>query len=130
MIQTTLGKVYNAYVTINQIRNKVKGTDALHVFHLKNMLKEGVDFMAEEDARLVADAGGMVTDNGMVIIADKEKRSEYLNARKNLDNQETEIQADPVVIMIDRCPDVTAEQIEMVDGFVIFNEEVNDNGTE
>lgn len=130
MIQTTLGKVYNAYVTINQIRNKVKGTDALHVFHLKNMLKEGVDFMAEEDARLVADAGGMVTDNGMVIIADKEKRSEYLNARKNLDNQETEIQADPVVIMIDRCPDVTAEQIEMVDGFVIFNEEVNDNGNE
>lgn len=130
MIQTTLGKVYNAYVTINQIRNKVKGTDALHVFHMKNMLKEGVDFMAEEDARLVADAGGMVTDNGMVIIADKEKRSEYLKARKDLDNQETEIQADPVVIMIDRCPDVTAEQIEMLDGFVIFNEEVNDNGNE
>lgn len=130
MIQTTLGKVYNAYVTINQIRNKVKGTDALHVFHMKNMLKEGVDFMAEEDARLVADAGGMVTDNGMVIIADKEKRSEYLKARKDLDNQETEIQADPVVIMIDRCPDVTEEQIEMLDGFVIFNEEVNDNGNE
>ena len=128
MIKTTLGNAYNAYVTINQIRNKVKGIDALHVFHMKNMLKESVDFMAEEDARLVSESGGTVTETGMVIIADKARRSEYLKARKELDDQETEIQAEPITIMIDRCPDVTAEQIEMLDGFVIFEEGVDDNG--
>lgn len=128
MINTTLGNAYNAFVTINQIRNKVKGIDALHIYHMKNMLTESVDFMAEEDARLVSEAGGTVTDSGMVIIADKAKRSEYLKARKELDNQETEIQADPITIMIERCPDVTAEQIEMLDGFVVFEEGVIENG--
>lgn len=128
MIRTTLGNVYNAFVTLNQIRNRVRGMDALHVFHLKNMLKESVDFMAEEDAKLVADAGGMVTENGMVIIADKVMRSEYLKARKELDNQETEINTEPIVILIDRCPDVTAEQIENLVGFVIFDEEMMNDG--
>jgi hypothetical protein len=130
MIQTTLGKVYSAFIATNQIRNMVKGTDALHLFHLRNMLKESVDFMAEEDVRMVAEAGGTIMETGMVIIADKEKRSEYAKARKELDNQETEILTDPIRIRIAKCPDVTAEQIELLDGFVIFEEEVDKNGNE
>ena len=125
MIQATMGKIYRAFQAINQIRNLVRGMDALHLFHLKNMLRESVDFMAEEDVRMVTDAGGVITDTGMVIIADKEKRAEYMKARKELDEQETEIHTDPVVIRIDRCPDITAEQIELLDGFVIFEEDDN-----
>ena len=125
MIQATMGKIYRAFQAINQIRNLVRGMDALHLFHLKNMLRESVDFMAEEDVRMVTDAGGVITDTGMVIIADKEKRAENMKARKELDEQETEIHTDPVVIRIDRCPDITAEQIELLDGFVIFEEDDN-----
>ena len=127
MIKTTMGKIYAAFLGINQIRNQVRGMDALHLFHLKNMLKESVDYMAEEDVRMVADAGGVITETGMVIIADKEKQKEYVKARKELDDMETEIQTDPVVILISRCPDVTVEQIERLEGFVIFKED-DDNG--
>ena len=88
MIKTTLGKIYTAFLGINQIRNQVKGMDALHLFHLKNMLKESVDFMAEEDVRMVTEAGGVITETGIVIIADKEKQKEYVKARKELDEQE------------------------------------------
>ena len=129
MIKTTLGKIYTAFLGINQIRNQVKGMDALHLFHLKNMLKESVDFMAEEDVHMVTEAGGVITETGIVIIADKEKQKEYVKARKELDEQETEIQTDPVIIRISRCPDVTVEQIERLDGFVIFKED-DDNGNQ
>ena len=129
MIKTTLGKIYTAFLGINQIRNQVKGMDALHLFHLKNMLKESVDFMAEEDVRMVTEAGGVITETGIVIIADKEKQKEYVKARKELDEQETEIPTDPVIIRISRCPDVTVEQIERLDGFVIFKED-DDNGNQ
>ena len=127
MIKTTMGKIYAAFLGINQIRNQVRGMDALHLFHMKNMLKESVDYMAEEDVRMVTDAGGVITETGLVIIADKEKQKEYVKARKELDDMETEIQTDPVVILISRCPDVTVEQIERLEGFVIFKED-DDNG--
>ena len=128
MIQTTHGKSYNAFIALSQIRNLVKGMDALHVFHMRNMLKESVDFMSEEELRMVSDAGGTVTDSGVVLIADKEKRAEYIKARKELDDMPCEIPAEPVIIRIERCPDVTAEQIENLDGFVIFVEEATENG--
>ena len=127
MIQTTHGKAYNAFIALSQVRSLVKGMDALHVFHMRNMLKEAVDFMAEEEMRLVGEAGGTVTDSGMVIIPDPAKKAEYMKARAELDGMPYEVDADPVVIRIDRCPDVTGEQIEMMDGFVEFVE-VKDDG--
>ena len=127
MIQTTHGKAYNAFIALSQVRSLVKGMDALHVFHMKNMLKEAVDFMAEEEMRLVSEASGTVTDSGMVIIPDPAKKAEYMKARMELDRMPYEVKTDPVVILIDRCPDVTGEQIEMLAGFVEFAE-VSDDG--
>lgn len=129
MIQTTHGKAYSAFLALNQIRGSVRGMDALHIFHLKNRLKESVDFMGEEEVRLVNEAGGTITEGGMVIIPEREKKVEYLKARKELDDLPCEIHTEPIVIRIDRCPDVTGEQIEMLDEFVIF-EEGDDNGNE
>ena len=126
MIQTTHGKAYSAFMAIIQIRNMVKGMDALHAFHLKNMLKESVDFMGEEEVRLVEEAGGVITESGQVLIPDKEKQRTYIAERKKLDEMPCEIQTEPIRIRIDRCPEVTAEQIEMLDGFVIFEEEESD----
>ena len=40
MIQTTLDRALEAFAAVNAIRSMVKGMDALHVFHLKNRLKD------------------------------------------------------------------------------------------
>lgn len=129
MIQTTHGKAYGAFIALSQIRGGVRGMDALHVFHMRNMLRESVEFLSEEEQRLVAEAGGVITDTGMVVIADAAKKAAYLHERMELDRMPCEIQTEPIRIRIDRCPDVTAEQIEMLDGFVIFEEGEN-NGNE
>lgn len=125
-METTHGRAYSAFIALNQIRGIVKGMDALHVFHLKNVLKEAVDFMSEEELRIVHDRDGIVTETGTVIIPDKAKREEYLAERKKLEEMPYEVNTEPITIRIDRCPDVTAEQIEMLDGFVIFEEGEND----
>lgn len=127
-METTHGKVFAAFVTLSQIRSMVKGIDALHVFHMRNRLKESVDFLSEEEMRLVQEADGIISENGTVMIPDREKRETYLAERRKIDELPCEIPADPITIRIDRCPDVTAEQIEMLDGFVIFTEGVENDG--
>ena len=127
MIKTNHGKAYAAFIALNGIRNSVKGIDALHVFHMKNKLKESAEFLGEEEMRLVQECGGTVGENGTLTIPDAGKRMQYISERKKLDELECEIDAEPVVIPIERCPDVTGEQIEMLAGFVEFAE-VSDNG--
>ena len=41
----------------------------LHVFHMKNQLKESVDFFSEEEMRMVTEAGGIVAGR-MAILAE------------------------------------------------------------
>ena len=127
MITTTHGKAYAAFMAIVQIRNMVKGMDALHAFHMKNALKDSVDFIGEEEIRLVEEFGGVIAETGQILIPDKKKQVEYIKARKQLDDMPCEIQTEPIRIRIDRCPDVNAEQVEALDGFVIFEEE-EENG--
>lgn len=129
MIKTTHGKTYSAFIALSQIRGMVRGMDALHVFHFKTVLQESVDFLTEEEMRLVQEADGIISGNGTVMITDRKKRETYLAERKKIDELPCEISADPIMIRIDKCPDVTAEQIEMLDGFVIFKE-VEDDGNE
>ncbi len=128
MIQTTLDRALEAFAAVNAIRSMVKGMDALHVFHLKNRLKESVDFLIEEEGKLIDENGGTITDTGMVIFPNPEKKTKFNKARKELGGMPAEVDAEPVVIRIEKCQEVTAEQIEALDGFVIFEEEVKQNG--
>lgn len=120
MIKTTMNEAFNAYLTLSRIRSKVKGMDALHLFHLKNMLQESVDFQNEEEGKLIEEAGGVITDNGTIIIADPEKKKAYMKARKELAEMQTEVQTEPVKVNLERNPDITMEEIELLQGFVEF----------
>ena len=120
MINSTLGKVVTAHGAINRIRQRVKGHDALNLFHMKNMLKEKVDFVVEEEAKLIEQYGGIVNDYGMVSFSDKEKKKEYNKDHKELDDMECEIATDPLSMSLEKNPDITLEDIEQLDGFINF----------
>lgn len=119
-IRTTQQKVIAAYTTLTALRKKVRGKDALDLFYLKNALQTNVDFQAEEEAKLVADHGGKVTDGGQIIIEDPEKRAAFQKAMGELGAMECEIKAEPVKVSLDRNPDITLGEIEALDGFVKF----------
>lgn len=120
MITTTMDKALTAFMALTRIRSKVRGKEALHLFHLKNVLQENVNFLTEEEARLVEENGGVITDTGAIIIADPEKRKAYQQARKELGEMECEVHTDPVKVSLDKNEELTMEDIELLDGFVIF----------
>lgn len=120
MISTTMDKALAAFGTLNRVRGRVKGKEALDLFRMKNALKESVDFQVEEELKLVNEYGGVITDKGSIIIADKEKREAFLTARKELGEMECQIEMEPVKLSLDKNPDITMEDIEQLDGFVEF----------
>lgn len=120
MIKKTIREVLSAYVALNRVRNKVKGKTALDLFLLKTAIKPNIDFMSEEEQKLVDQFGGAVTQTGMIIIADKVKRAEFQKARAELDDTECDIDTDPVCVDLEMNPDITMEDIEQLTGFVEF----------
>ena len=121
MITATNDRAVAAYAAINRIRRLVRGKDAKNLFHLKVMLQEHVDFVAEEELKLIEAAGGQILETGMVLIADREKRAQFEQSRRELGGMECAVDADEVTVSTDNCPEVTMEDIEQLAGFVNFD---------
>lgn len=120
-IKTTQRRAVLAHRIIQRMSMKVAGKAAFTLFRLKKQLKEIVEFQGEEQEKLVAKYGGKIAENGMILIADKGKRTEFDREDKELGAMECEIQ--PVDIRAADIPDITLEEIEILDGFVNFTEE-------
>lgn len=119
-IKTTQEKAVAAYKAINELRQKVKGKEALGLFHMKRVLQEHVDFMVEEEDRLFNEYGGKMLPGNLVVIENPEKRAEFQKAYKALLQTECEVKEEPVEISMEKNPDISLEQIEVLDGFVNF----------
>lgn len=119
MIKTTHGKMVAAYNALIRIRQKAKGLDAKNMFHLKTAMREHFEFYAEQERNNIEELGGTLTEDGMILIPDKEKRKEYGVKKKELDEMECEIEADPVMIDLNANPYLTLEDMESLEGFVI-----------
>jgi len=119
-MKTTQGKVLTAYTALMRIRGKVRGKDALDLFHLKNQLQEFIDFQGEEEMKIVEEHGGQVTPEGAVLIADEEKRKAFQKAMVDLRGMEVEVKADIPTLNLERNPDITMEDIEQLVDFVNF----------
>lgn len=119
-IKTTQGKIMTAMGALGRIRQRVKGHDALNLFHLKNVLQEHVDFQAEEERRLVDEYGGKVTETGVVLIADDDRRKEFQEEYRKLLEMEVEVKTGAIVLPLDRNPDITLEDIDQLQDFIIF----------
>ena len=119
-IKTTQGRIMDAMGAINRLRQKVKGHDALNLFHLKNVLQEHVDFQAEEEQKLIAECGGTIIEGGMVRITDNEQRNKFNEEYRKLLNLEVEVKTGVITLSLERNPDITLEDIEQLNGFIIF----------
>ena len=120
-MKTTQRRAVLAHRIIQRMSMRVAGKAAFSLFRLKKQLKEIMDFQGEEQEKLVKKYGGAIADNGMILIADQEKRKEFDQEDKELGAMECEIQ--PVDIRAKDVPDITLEEIEILDGFVNFTEE-------
>ena len=108
-----------AYSTIIRMGQKVAGKAAFSLFRLKQSLKQIVEFQSEEEMKLVEKYGATVTDDGRILpVDDAEKFAELVKEKEELGNMECDVV--PVEIDLDSIPEITMNEIEALDGFVIF----------
>lgn len=119
-MKTTLGKILTAYNGLTLIRKKVRGTDARDLFQLKRAMQDSIDFLADEEEKLADEHGGKIAENGVVLIVDPKDRAAFNAEIKTLREMETEIQADQMTLPADKYPEITLEEMEMLEEFVTF----------
>lgn len=117
-METTLGKILTAYNGLTLIRKKVRGTDARDLFQLKRAMQDSIDFLADEEEKLAEEHGGSITENGVVLIVDPKERAEFNAGIKELREMETKLEVEPMTLEMDKYPEITLEEIEMLYGFV------------
>ena len=114
----TQGDAVRAYGAITRMGSKATGAAAFTLFRLKKGLQEIFEFQNEQEKELVQKFGGQLIENGLVVIADKEKREQFQAEVEKLHGMECDIQ--PVTIPAAAIPEISLAEIEALDGFVIF----------
>ena len=114
----TQGDAVRAYGAITRMGSKATGAAAFTLFRLKKGLQEIFEFQNEQEKELVQKFGGQLIENGLVVIADKEKREQFQAEVEKLHGMECDIQ--PVKIPAAAIPEISLAEIEALDGFVIF----------
>ena len=108
-----------AYGTIMRMGQKVAGKAAFSLFRLKQTLRGIVEFQSEEEMKLVEKYGAKVTDDGRILPGDDaDKFAELLKEKAELGEMECDVV--PVEIDLESVPEITMNEIEALDGFVIF----------
>ena len=119
MANLTQNRAVVAYTTIMNMGQKVSGKPAFALFKLKQTLKGIVEFQSEEEMKLISKYHATVSEDGRIIPGeDKDEFAELIKEKSELGNMECDVI--PVEIALDSIPEITMNEIEALDGFVIF----------
>lgn len=108
------------YRTLMTMSGKTaKAAVSLSLFRLKKRLRDAVDFVTEEEQKLVEQYGGKITEDGRILIDDDAKRVEF-NQRIN-DVYKTEFSfGEKAKLRTADLPEMSVADLEALDPFVDF----------
>ena len=91
-------------------------------YKLKKDLSDIVDFQSEQEIKLVNELGGSVTPDGSIELPD-DKRAEYIERHKELEEMECEINRDDKVeLNMSELKEISIMDMEALDEFVNWKE--------
>ena len=99
---------------------KATGEAAFSLFRMKQQLRDIVEFQSEEEAKLVDKLGGKITESGQIIFAGDEEKRAFIEGKKKLGSMEIDPAIEPVRIAPDKIPEINMDEIEALQGFIIF----------
>lgn len=123
------GKIIEAYKALNKLSAcplPIKIAYALH--NLRAALKSAWEFQCEEEGKVIERLSPSVADNGDLVFKSVGDKQEFLRVQKELAEQEQEINYQPVTVGLLDVITLSANDIDMLDGFVKFEEENNVHG--
>ena len=121
-MKTTQQKAVVAFTTITRMGQKpMNSLTAYKFFKLKKALKDTVDFQAEQEMKIIEELGGSVTEAGEIKL-DDDKRAEFIEKHKELEELECEINSDRVEIKLSEIKDISLVDMETLEPFVEWKE--------
>lgn len=117
-------KIINAYKALNNLSScplPIKTAYSLH--KLRAALKSVWEFQCEEEGKMIERLNPTVDDNGDLVFKNLDDKQEFLRIQKELAEQEQEINYQPVTVGLLDGITLSANDIDMLDGFVMFEVE-------
>ena len=121
MIKTTQGENAKAYPILMALgKQKVGVRLSLELYRLTNRMQEEWNFYCEKEQQIVQDCGGIILPNGTVSFPDdpanpkdpnRPHLKKFQQKRKELDELEVELDANPVDIRNDTALTISADEI-------------------
>ena len=116
----TQQQALTAYAILMGMGKKATGEAAFSLFRMKQQLRDIVEFQSEEEAKLVDKLGGKITESGQIIFAGDEEKRAFIEGKKKRGSMEIDPAIEPVRIAPDKIPEINMDEIEALQGFIIF----------
>lgn len=116
----TQQQALTAYAILMGMGKKATGEAAFSLFRMKQKLREIVEFQAEEEQKLVDKLGGKITETGQIIFAGDDEKRAFIEEKKKLGEMKIDPSIEPVRIAPDKIPEINMDEIEALQGFIIF----------
>lgn len=122
-MKVTHGRIANVYRAIMNISNNpLPVASSMAIYHMKNSIKEYVDFGTNYAVRTANEIGADVDENGHVNFKSAKMRGDFLKKMSELDNTEVDIDIKPVTVKIFPEMVISPNDIEILEGFIAFTE--------
>lgn len=110
-----------AYRTMMSISGKpTKAAVSLKLFRLKKQLRDAVDFVTEEETKLVEQYGGQITADGRILIDDADKRTAFAAALEEVYKMDFAF-GEKAKLKTADLPEMSVADLEALDPFVDFD---------
>lgn len=122
-METTQGKAVAAYVTLAQMGKKPMNSFAAYkLFRLKKALAPIIEFQSEQEMKIVEELGGRITEAGAIMIEDKDKRREYNERHKELENMACDVNTERISMFMKELPELSVADMETLDEYIEWKE--------
>lgn len=122
-MKTTQGKAVAAYSALSAMaRRPMNSGTAYKLFKLKKALSPVLEFQSEQEIQLVEEMGGTISDTGAILIADRDRRSEYQKRHRELTDLECDVDISETVIKMNELAEISVADMEALDDFIEWKE--------
>ena len=124
-IKTTHQTALIAYRALSMIGNVRRDpATQLKLYRLKKMLAPAIEFLQEEQDKLIDELNGTVLENGLIIFPNEEHDRPIYNAEnQKLMDLEFEVDLEnKIVIHAAELKEISIQEMEMLDAFVEFTD--------
>lgn len=117
------GKIIDAYKALNKLAScQLPIKTAYQIHKLRTALKSAWDFQCEEEGKLIERLHPVADADGNLTFKNMEDKKEFLRVQHELSEHEQEIDFQPVTVGLLDGITLSANDIDMLDGFVTFGE--------